>query len=174
MEKKRRLRALCGSQLGYVLLAQQRYAEAIAWFGSSIADWPKRGGGHRGIADTLLRQGVQPAEALRRARQAAELDEVNTAPGAESRDINLSESLAMLAWAEAVNAGAAAEVERLLSRAFTLCPETTVPVRAELHYLAGRAYAALGKSEESAREFERAAKLDPNGNYGRSAKAAMP
>jgi len=174
MEKKRRLKALCESQLGHVLLAQQRYADAIAWFGSSIADRPQRGGGYRGIAETLLRQGVQPAEALRQARQAAVLDEVNTAPGAESRDINFSESLATLAWAEAVNSGAAAEVERLLSKAFTLCPETTVPVRAELHYLAGRAYAAQGKTDESAREFERAAKLDPHGNYGRSAKAAMP
>jgi tetratricopeptide (TPR) repeat protein len=175
MEKNRRLKAVAESQLGHVLLAQQRYADAIAWFGSSIADWSQRGGGHRGIAETLLLQGVQPAEALRQARQAAELDEVNTALGAESRDISTAESLATLAWAEAVNSGSeAGEVERLLSKAFTLCPETTVPVRAKLHYLAGRAYAALGKTEESAREFERAAKLDPKGTYGRSAKAAMP
>ncbi len=174
MEKRRRLKALCESQLGHVLLAQQRYADAIACFERAIADWPQRGSGYRGIAEMLLLQGVQPAEALRRARQAADIDEVNTALGAENRDLNTAESLATLAWAEAVNSRNAAEVERLLSKAFTLCPETTVPIRAELHYLAGRAYAALGKTDESAREFERAAKLDPHGNCGRSAKAAMP
>jgi tetratricopeptide (TPR) repeat protein len=146
MEKKRRLKALCESQLGHVVLAQQRYADAIACFERSIADWPQRGRGHRGIAETLLAQGVQPAEALRQARQAADLDEANTTLGAENRDLNLGESLATLAWAEAVNGGNAAKVEQLLQKAFTLCPETCVPIRAELDYLAGRAYAALGKT----------------------------
>jgi tetratricopeptide (TPR) repeat protein len=174
MPKDPRSRAINESGLGHVLLEQQRYAEAIACFERSIAGWPQRGGGHRGIAQTLLRQGVQPAEALRRARQALEIDEVNSSLGAENRDHNTGESLATLAWAEAVNGGNAAKVEHWLEKAFPLCPETTVPVRAELHYVAGRAYAALGKTEESAREFERAATLDPKGNYGRLAKAAMP
>lgn len=174
MPKDPRARAVNESELGQVLLEQQRYGEAIAAFERSIAGWPQRGGGHRGIAQTLLRQGVQPAEALRQARQAADLDEANTTLGAENRDLNVSESLATLAWAEAVNAGGPGKVEHWLEKAFPLCPETTVPTRAELHYLAGRAFAALGKTDESAREFEHAATLDPKGNYGRLAKAAMP
>jgi len=52
-------------------------------------------------------------------------------------------SLATLAWAEAVNSGAAAEVEGLLSKAFALCPESNVPTRARVLYCAGRAYSAL-------------------------------
>ena len=80
--------------------------------------------------------------------------------------------MAVLAWAEAVNAGDAAEVERLLAKAFTLCPENAVPVRARVHYHAGRAYASLGKREEGAGQFERAASVDPEGIYGRLGKAA--
>lgn len=167
-------RAIGESQLGNVLREQQRYTEAIACYERAIAEWPKRGGGHREIAQTLLRQGVQPAEALRRARTAADIDEVNTTLGAEVRDLNVGAALATLAWAEAVNGGNAAKVERWLEKAFPLCPETCVPVRAKVHHHAGRAYAALGKTDESVREFERAASLDPKGTYGRLAKAAKP
>jgi tetratricopeptide (TPR) repeat protein len=173
MEKNRRLKAVAESQLGHVLLEQRRFAEAIACFERSIADWPQRGDGHRGIAQTLLRQGAQPDEALRRARQAAELDEAYTKLGAEARDLNTAESLATLAWAEAANGANVAKVEQWFEKALALCPEAMVPVRAELEYHAGCAYAALGKTEESAWEFERAAKLDPHGNYGRLAKAAL-
>jgi lipoprotein NlpI len=49
-----------------------------------------------------------------------------------------------------------------------------VPFRAKVHYHAGRAYSSLGMTEESASQFERAASLDPKGNYGRLGKAAMP
>jgi tetratricopeptide (TPR) repeat protein len=174
MRKNRLSRAIGESQLGDVLLEQQRYAEAIGCFERAIAEWPQRGGGHREIAQTLLRQGVQPAEALRRARMAADIDEGNTTLGAEVRNLCVGASLATLAWAEAVNGGNAAKVEHWLEKAFPLCPETCVPVRAKVHHHAGRAYAALGKADESAREFERAASLDPKGNYGRLAKAAMP
>lgn len=174
MEKDRSLRAVAESELGHVLLEQRRYPEAIASFESSVADWPQRGGGHRGIAEALLRQGVQPDEALRQAQQATEIDQGNTSFSAEVRDLNVGSSLATLAWAEAVNAGGAAEVEGLLSKAFALCPESNVPTRARVLYCAGRAYSALGKSEESAQEFEAAASLDPKGNYGRLAKAAKP
>jgi tetratricopeptide (TPR) repeat protein len=173
MTKAPRARAIRESHLGHVLLEQRRYAEAIACFERSIAGWPQRGGGHRGIAQTLLRQGVQPDEALRQARQAAELDEANTALGTESRDLNTAESLATLAWAEAVNGGDVPKVEHWLEKAYALCPETIVPVRAQIHYHAGRAYSALGKTKASVWEFERAAKLDPHGNYGRLAKSAM-
>jgi tetratricopeptide (TPR) repeat protein len=173
MRRKPLSRAIGESQLGDVLLEQQRYAEAIACFERAIAEWPQRGGGHREIAQALLRQGAQPAEALRRARTAADIDEGNTTLGAEVRDLNVGAALATLAWAEAVNGGNAAKVEHWLEKAFPLCPETCVPVWAKVHHHAGRAYAALGKTRESACEFERAAKLDPHGNYGRLAKSAM-
>jgi len=173
--------ALYKDELGQVLVEQQRYDEAIACFESGIPHWPQRGGCHRGVAATLLRQGGKGPESLGRARQAVEIDEhyskvpagVHDLHVSEARAWNLGESLATLAWAEAVNSGNAAEVERLLARAFTLCPEDAVPVRAKVHYHAGRVYASLGKREESTGQFERAARIDPKGIYGRLGKAAM-
>ena len=95
--KAPRARAIRESQLGRVLLEQRRFAEAIACFERSIADWPQRGDGHRGIAQTLLRQGAQPDEALRRARQAVELDEAYTKLGAEARFPTRAEFAAFIA-----------------------------------------------------------------------------
>jgi tetratricopeptide (TPR) repeat protein len=163
-------------------LEQQRYNEAIACFESGIPYWPQRGGCHRGIAATFLRQGGRTAEALGRARLAVEMDEAHktVAPGVHDLDLgeahawDLGHSLATMAWAEALNSGDAAAVEYLLAKAFTFCPKAAVPVRAHVYYHAGRAYSALGKTEESVSQFERAASLDPNGNYGRLAKAAVP
>jgi tetratricopeptide (TPR) repeat protein len=171
--------ALYKDELGQVLVEQQRYDEAIACFESGIPHWPQRGGCHRGIAAALLRQGEKAAESLGKARQAVEIDERYNKVPAGVRDLhlseahawNLGESLATLAWAEAVNSGDSAEVERLLARAFTLCPENAVPVRAKVHYHAGRAYASLGKREKSASQFERAGSVDPKGIYGRLGKA---
>jgi tetratricopeptide (TPR) repeat protein len=174
--------ALYKDALGQALVEQQRYDEAIVCFERGIPDWPEHGGCHRGIAATLLRQGGRATEAFGWARVAVNLDEVHSKGIVRVHDLHLGEarvwdlgkSLAILAWAEAVSAGDAAEVERLLARAFTLCPETVVPVRAQVHYYAGRAYSALGKAEDSASQFERAASLDPNGNFGRLGKAAVP
>jgi tetratricopeptide (TPR) repeat protein len=94
-------------------------------------------------------------------------------PG-EARAWDLAQLLAIKAWAEALNSGDIAEVEYLLAKAFTFCRETVVPVRAQVYYHAGCAYSALGKIEESASHFQRAARLDPYGNYGRLGKARIP
>jgi tetratricopeptide (TPR) repeat protein len=174
--------ALYKDELGQVLTELGRYEEAITCFAGGIPHWPRRGGCYRGIAAALLRQGGHEAEALRWARLAAALDKIHeaTRPGVhdldscEARTWNLGQSRAILAWAEAENSGDAEEVEWSLAKAFTLCPETAVPVGAQVRYHAGRAYSALGDAEESASQFERAASLDPHGNYGRLAKAALP
>jgi tetratricopeptide (TPR) repeat protein len=173
--------SLYKDQLGQVLLEQQRYDEAINCFESGIPYWPERGACHRGIAATLLRQEGRAAEGLIWARAAVAIDEAYKMvdPGvydlyiSDARAWDLGRSLATLAWAGAVHSGDIANVERLLARAFTLCPESVVPVRAQVHYYAGRAYSALGKTKEGASEFERAASVDPNGNYGRLGQAAM-
>ncbi len=167
LERKRRRRALCEDALGGLLLEQGRYAEAIACFEKSISEWPERGSCHRAIAAALLRQGVQAADALRRARSAVEIDDTVRPLTKETHDLNLAEDLAVLAWAVSAYSGDAREVDRLLERAFKLCPETTKPIRAQLHYHAGLAYRALGKTADSAIHFERAASVDPNGNFGR-------
>jgi tetratricopeptide (TPR) repeat protein len=188
MDYDRHKIALYKDQLGQVLLELQRYDEAIVCFLNGVKCRSQNGNCQRGIAAALLCQGVRAAEALVWANWAKEIDEADrtAAPYVgslqlyEARDWNLGESLATLAWAEVVNARDAAKVDDLtehlaehwLIRAFRLCPETAVPVRAKVHYHAGLAYSALRKTEESFSQFERAASLDPNGHYGRLAKAA--
>jgi tetratricopeptide (TPR) repeat protein len=173
METDPHKKALCEDELGLVLLEQKRYADAIACFERAISDWPHRGRAHRAMAIALLRQGEESAVALSWARTAVQIDEAAEAVTPEGHDLNLAEALATLAWVISVDSADAAEVDRLLARAFTLCPETSRPVRANLHYHAGLACAALGKAEESAGHFERAVSVDPNGNFGRLAKAAQ-
>jgi tetratricopeptide (TPR) repeat protein len=166
------LAALCEEALGETLLEQEKYAEAIAVFESSLRRSPARGGPDRLIAETILRQGGPASDALRRARAAVASDEAARKGPEESADINLAESLAVLAWAVAAYSGDEAEVKVHLASAFELCPETTKPVRAGLHYHAGRAYAVLGDPAGAAAEFERAAAIDPNGNFGRLGRMA--
>jgi len=163
--------ALCEEALGETLLEQEKYGEAIAVFESSLRRSPERGGPHRLIAETILRQGGAASDAVRRARAAAAADEA-VRKGQESADMNLAESLAVQAWAVAAYSGDEAEVKVHLARAFELCPETTKPVRAGLHYHAGCAYRLLGDERGAAAEFERAAVCDPNGNFGRLGRRA--
>ena len=177
METDAQLRTCCRDELGRVLMAQDQWDNAEACFRQCIAEWPKRGGGHRAIAELLLRRGAQQQAALSAARQAEADDRAASAGvsklGKEDRNINLSESLAVLAWALAANGAGAEALEPVLKEAFELCPETTIPIRVELHYFAGHAYAALGNQSESQRHLHRALEVDPIGNYGRLGGAAL-
>jgi tetratricopeptide (TPR) repeat protein len=167
-------KALAEDALGEILLEQGRYDEAIASWESSIAHAPGRGCCHRGIATAILRQGGPAVDAIRWARTAAQIDEKARRVPSEPLDLNLAEALATLAWATAAYSGDVEEVQQLLARSFELCPETTRPIRGQLHYHAGRAYAALGRMEASAGQFAQAAGIDPNGNFGRIARSSRP
>ena len=171
LEQDERRLALSTEALGYALLEQQRYADAIAYFETCIRIWPDRGCGHRAVAETLLRQG-KAADAVVRARQAASMNRNGQALSEEIHDLNLGEALATLAWAVAADSGDAAEVTRLVTEAVPLCGEKHKPTLGQLHYFAGRAYAALRMPEQSGQHFAQAIAVDPQGNYGRLARAA--
>jgi len=170
LEKDKRRMALTREILGSVLVEEERYNEAIECFEASVRLWPDRDCAHQGIAEALLRRGGAASEALARARRAANIDHSSQAMNAEIHNLNWSEALATLAWAVAEHSKDAAEVERLLAEALPLCGNESRPIRAQLHYHAGRAYSALGQMEMSARQFEQAAQIDPHGNYGRLAR----
>jgi tetratricopeptide (TPR) repeat protein len=167
---------LCRDQLGRVFLEQERWDEATACFQEVIAESPKRGGGHRSMAELLLRLGGQDAVALDSARAAEALDRaepVHPAPGGqEVHNSNLSESLAVLAWALARNRAESSLVESALSEAFAMSNGLAKAIVAELHFFAGHAYAAREDTDESLRHFQSATETDPDGNYGRLARSA--
>jgi len=171
LENDKRRIALSQEALGSVLVELERYNEAIECFEVSGRLWADRGCAHQEIAEALLRRGGASAEALARARRAANIDHSSQAMNAEIHNLNWSEALATLAWAVAEHFKDAAEVERLLAEALPLCGNESRPIRAQLYYHAGRAYAALGQTETSTRQFEQAMAIDPHGNYGRLARA---
>jgi tetratricopeptide (TPR) repeat protein len=173
LRQDRQRLALANDALGEILLEQGRYDEAIESFEQSITYWPTRGCCHRAVAAAHLRSGGSLEEALERARTAARLDESAAAGTQEIHNMNLAEDLATLAWALAAASGNAAEVSQLVTRSLSLCPETTRPVRAQLHYHSARAYAALGNAESCARHLERTIAMDADGTFGRLARRFM-
>ena len=168
---------LCMDQIGRVLMEQERWDDAAACFQQCIAGAPQRGGCHRAMAELLLRREKQPEAALEAARAALAAERAQRPSrdplGKETHRNNLSESLAVYAWALATNHGDPAEAEAALKEALALCPETTKPIATEIHFCAGHAYALLGNAAESQGQFKRATEIDPAGNYGRLCQAMM-
>jgi len=79
-----------------------------------------------------------------------------SSPRGEARTWNLGQSLAVLAWAEAVNSGDAAEVGALLGQSFHALPGDQQCRRGRKCIITrAGAWSALGKTEESASQFER-------------------
>lgn len=173
LETDNRQRALVDNTLAEVLMDQERFTESIAFFENAGRVGPDRGSNHRGIAEVWLRQGRELAEALEHARQAAEIDRSATGMKKELLDTRLGEDLAVLAWAVAANSGEVREVESMLTEAFALCGTTTKPILAQVHYHAGRAYAALMMEENSRDHFRQATEIDPQGLFGRFARAML-
>lgn len=167
-----RRRALSYNTLAEILMDQERFAESIVFFENAGRAWPGRGSNQRGIAEVWLRQGREFQEALEHARQAVEIDRCATGLTKELLDQRLGEDLAVLAWAVAANSGDPNEVESLLAKAFSLCAKTN-PILGQVHYHAGRAYAALQMTEKGRDHFHQAAEIDPQGIFGRLARARL-
>ncbi len=168
-----RLRALSLNSLATVLMDQERFTEAIAFFENASQVWPDRGASLRGIAEVWLRQGREPAEALGCARQAVAIDRHATGMSKEVLSHRLGQDLAVLAWALAVNSKSSTEVEAALSEAFQLCGNSDVPISAQIHYHAGRAHVSLTNIDKSKEHFRQAAQIDPNGRFGRRAASTF-
>lgn len=175
-EKNAKLRTVARNQLGKVLMEQGRWDDAADCFRECISENSRRGSGHCALAELLLRHGRQPEAALDAARHAVTNDRAESKGSGGlsklSHDINLSESLAIYAWALARSGASQSEVDTALNEAFQLCGESTKPTLAKLHFCAGYTHANLRNIAESRRHFQRAAEIDPLGNYGRLAESA--
>lgn len=166
-------RAVSLSTLGQVLVEQHRYDEAMQCFEKSLECAPRRGAAYRDQAELWLRRETRPLEALRCARLAVEKERIGEGPSLEAKNLNLSEDLATLAWAVAEASRDESEVDRLVHEAVPLVGSGTVSSAAQVHYHAGRAYAALGKAAKSEFHFGEAARMDPNGHWGRAAEKRL-
>jgi hypothetical protein len=61
----------------------------------------------------------------------------------------------------------------MLTEAFALCGTKTKPILAQLHYHAGRTHSALKNAEKSRAHFRQATEIDPQGIFGRLARAML-
>jgi tetratricopeptide (TPR) repeat protein len=173
MESDSRQRALVHNTLASVLMDQERFPEAIAFFENAGRVWPDRGASLRGIAEVWLRQGREFAEALDQAQRAVDIDRRAEGMPKAVLDERLGEDLVVLAWAVAAHSKDAAQVESLIAESFSLCGSKSKPILAQLYYHAGRAYAALDMAEKSRAHFQQAAQTDPQGIVGQLARAML-
>lgn len=173
VEENKQLLALRCSTLGQLLMKTERYDQAMKCFETGLQHWPGKGGLHRDMAEALLRRGGDPQQALQLAKQAV-AEESNPGSSEEgSRNINLAENLATLAWAVANAEGPRPEVDQLVARAVPMVGKEVVSSLAHVHYHAGLAYVPFEDFDETRKHMEAAAQLDPNGRWGRDAKAML-
>jgi tetratricopeptide (TPR) repeat protein len=166
--------ALAYSQLGANLQEQRRYDDAMDCFEAALRRYPGKGSVYRHMAELQLHRGECPTEALKYANQAVTAERGTTAetPGMEEVNrLNMGLAISALAWALAVARHDRAQVDSLIADALPLVGSTVKPDIAQVHYHAARAYLALGDPAESTQYREEAARLDPQGTWGRLAAA---
>ena len=91
-ERERKLSALRWEMLGQLHLDRQRYQEAIECFETGLRDWASHGAFHRAIAETWLRRGNGPAEALKWAEMAVAEERAEPATSPWLHETNLGEA----------------------------------------------------------------------------------
>lgn len=171
-EGEKRFLAIAFTKLGRVLLEAGRYDEARECFETSRIHFPGRSSGYQSMAEWYLRRGDAPAEAVRWAKLAMERERADRT-SAELHRLNLGEILATLAWATAADTHSIREVTALVEQARASVGTSNVQSTALVQYQSGRAFAELGDTQRARERYREAARIDPQGKWGRAAKAAM-
>jgi len=172
-ESKDHQLAIGYSSLGQLMLEQGRFDDAMECFTASLRYMPDRGATLRDVAETWLRRKSDPAEALKWAQLAVVKERSAPLISEEVRALNLSENLATLAWAVAVSSRDEHAVEEILSEAIPMIENRAVSSASQVFYHSGRAYAELGDFPKSRERYEEASRRDPQGRWGRAARAAL-
>ncbi len=172
--KSQKLSALAGAMLVELYLEQSQYNEAIKRCEASLRDWPGYGPFHAHMAEACLRRGDLPSQALKWATLAVEESRAGKGLAGESRNINLSETLTTLARAVAADSKNREQVDLLVGEAVKLAgAHSVVPTSAFVQFQSGLAYAALGDADRARQFWEEASRLDPQGRWGRAARAEL-
>lgn len=169
-ETEPRSTALAHCVLGEVYMFQHQYDKALSCYNSALSLWPERGGTYRAIAEVGLRRGEDPSVVLQWARLAVEKEKASQGIVPMTKVANVGAELATLAWAVAVSSRNAPEVEKLLSEADSYCAGIPVSSIAQVHFYGAMACAALGHEAKRAQHLKAAARIDPNGVWGREAQ----
>ena len=169
-ETEPRSTALAHCVLGDVYLFQHQYDKALSCYNSALSLWPARGGTYRAIAEVGLRRGEDPSVVLQWARLAVEKEKASQGVVPMTKVANLGAELATLAWAVAAASHNASEVDSLVAEADSFSAGIPVSSIAQVHVYSAMAYAALGNDAKRGQHLEAAARVDPNGVWGREAQ----
>ena len=159
--------------LGWALMDQRRFEDAVAVFEDSIRFGEERSAGHRAIAWALLMSGADPAKALSKAQVAARIAFSDSVANPDPEKMDLCDAVSTLAWAVGVNSKDEWEIGKLERETSALCDPRNRPALALMHFNMGRAFLELGKVQKYTSHFEKSAASDPEGNWGRLAKAEL-
>lgn len=151
--------------LGHVLLEAGKYGEAQRSYESARELMPKRSVPDRSLAELLLRQGIEPEQALELANRALELYRGSPHERLTCRE-RLGETLSVHAWALAVR-GRSAEAIEAIEQALKTPARKSRPALAHVRFNAGMAMRALGNRSAANEHFHRGAEWDPSGRWGK-------
>jgi tetratricopeptide (TPR) repeat protein len=171
--KKKRYLAIAYSSLAHLMLQAGRFDEARECFETSIRHVPDRGSAYRGMAVLCLMRRDSPAEALRWIKLGIERDQTDPTLSPQVRKLSLGEGIAVLAWATAAESRSASDVALWVTEAIKIVGNSDIGSTAQVHYHSGCAWAELGDLQASALQYQEAFRLDPQGESGRAARAAL-
>jgi tetratricopeptide (TPR) repeat protein len=163
------LRAKRLSLLAEALMDQGRCEEARRWFDEAARLDTGSSGALGSMAEWYLIQGDSGAalELIERANVVMAKESMNP----KRRSLALAGRAAMHSLALA-RMGRTEEARSAIAEAERGADLQFVPAFALLHWYAGLALAALGEATEAREHFQRAAKADPRGKYGKLAAGA--
>ena len=159
--------------LGMVLRDKGMTDESVLCFEESLKNHPDQGSYYRAMSTAWLLGGIRSADAVQKAQFSVNLENRLQVSSPDSLNMSLCESVSVLAWAHAVNTKDEWEVGKLEREAKALLDITNKPAAGLVYFSFGKAYFALGKLAQSSESFEKAAKVEPQGNYGRWSKEAI-
>jgi tetratricopeptide (TPR) repeat protein len=152
-------RKLCQSGHGW------RSAEALRAFEGASGIRPADSQPWRGRAELLLRQGLDPTQALDHAETALRFYRASLCERLLDRP-RLGVTVSVKAWALAA-CGRGADARQAIEEALKSPARGTRSPLAHIHYNAGMALVALSDPAGATAHFKRAADLDPEGRWGR-------
>ena len=159
------------TSLGHVLLHLGRFVRATAAFEASNKIAPRYAGALNGLAESLLRQGEQPQQALLLVDNALKLQQDNP------RDRNLNRHNLANMWAHRAQAlamlGRRDDAAAAMETASIAGDPAFLPGLAATCWRCGLALRLMNQEEAAAELFRKATKLDPRGLYGELAASAL-
>ena len=157
--------------LGNVLMETGRYAEALRALEGASGIRPADSQPWRGRAELLLRQGLDPNQALEHAETALTLCRASRRERLVDRS-RMGVTLSVKGWALAA-CGRGAEARQAIDEALKGPARRTRSPLAHIHYNAGMALIAFSDHAGATAHFRRAAELDPEGRWGRLAASML-